>query len=73
MGRRRETWVFLSLLMGVRLRLGDRAQGEGTREVSTFGSKVGKMSSESSMYREWGGEVFFFCFFFVVVVYRMAR
>lgn len=41
------------------LRLGDRARGEGTREVSTCGKEVEKMSSESSRHREWGGEGFF--------------
>lgn len=51
--REREAWVFLSLLMSGRLRLGAQ---EGTREVSTCGKEVEKMSSESSRRREWGGE-----------------
>lgn len=59
MSHGREMWVFLPLLMDVSLRLGNRAQGEGTTVVSTCGKEVGKMSSESSEHREWGWEGLF--------------
>lgn len=35
------------------------AQGEGTRELSTCGKEVEKVSLESSRHRELGGEGFF--------------
>lgn len=49
----------LALVHGWWTRLGDGAQGEGTREVSTCGKEVEKVSLESSRHREWGGEGFF--------------